>query len=110
MPRSAFLIDFILFTMLIFLLRISPRLFKENYARIVGKNIFKKRVLIVGAGSAGQMMAREIRENERLAAEVVGFVDDDRSKLKMHIMGLPVIGTTEDIPLIVRMMKLMRSL
>lgn len=102
MPRSAFLIDFILFTMLIFLLRISPRLFKENYAKILKKNLYKKRILIVGAGSAGQMMARELRENERLAAEVVGFVDDDKSKLKMDIMGLPVIGTTEDIPLIVK--------
>ncbi|MCA1928091.1 MAG: polysaccharide biosynthesis protein [Calditerrivibrio sp.] len=102
MPRSAFIIDFILFTMAIFILRVSPRLFKENYSKILGKNSYKKRVLIVGAGSAGQMIAREIRGNERLNAEVVGFVDDDPTKLKLKILGLSVIGSSEDIPIIVK--------
>ncbi|MCA1932757.1 MAG: polysaccharide biosynthesis protein [Calditerrivibrio sp.] len=102
MPRSAFIIDFILFTMAIFILRVSPRLFKENYSKILGKNSYKKRVLIVGAGSAGQMIAREIRGNERLNAEVVGFVDDDPTKLKLKILGLRVIGSSEDIPIIVK--------
>ncbi|MCX8084287.1 MAG: polysaccharide biosynthesis protein [Calditerrivibrio sp.] len=102
MPRSAFIIDFFLFTMFIFLLRISPRIFKESYEKFLGKNLTKKRVLIVGAGSAGQMIAREIRENERLQAEVVGFVDDDATKLKTYIQGIQVIGRIEDIPVVVK--------
>jgi len=102
MPRSAFVIDFILFTMLIFILRVSPRFFKESYGRFLGKNVIKKRVLVIGAGNAGQMIAREIRSNERLNAEVVGFVDDDTGKIKTYIEGYPVIGKTEEIPLIVK--------
>lgn len=102
MPRSAFIIDFILFTMGLFILRVSPRLFKENYSKILGKNSYRKRILIVGAGSAGQMIAREIRENERLNSEVVGFIDDDPTKLQLKILGLRVIGRSEDIPIIVK--------
>lgn len=102
MPRTAFIIDFLLFTLLIFLLRISPRILKESYGKLLSKKIDKKRVLIVGAGSAGQMIAREIRENERLNAEVVGFVDDDPTKHKTYIQGSPVIGKIDDIPIIVK--------
>ncbi|MGC8769009.1 polysaccharide biosynthesis protein [Calditerrivibrio sp.] len=102
MPRSAFIIDLFLFTILIFILRVSPRLLKESYGKFLGKKVIKKRVLIVGAGSAGQMIAREIKNNDKLHAEVVGFVDDDARKIKTKILGIPVIGSTEEIPIIAK--------
>jgi FlaA1/EpsC-like NDP-sugar epimerase len=102
MPRSAFIIDLFLFTFLIFILRVSPRLLKESYGKFLGKKVIKKRVLIVGAGSAGQMIAREIKNNDKLHAEVVGFVDDDARKIKTKILGIPVIGSTEEIPIIAK--------
>ncbi|MEF3254381.1 MAG: polysaccharide biosynthesis protein [Deferribacterales bacterium] len=102
MPRSAFIIDFIIFTMIVFFIRIIPRLFRENYYKLIRNKVYKKRVLIVGAGDAGQIIARELRDNERLNAEVIGFVDDDPKKLKLNIQGLKVIGKTDDIPLIVK--------
>ncbi len=59
------------------------------------------RVLIAGAGYAGAMILREVQRNSGLAIHVVGFVDDDREKLRMHIHGIPVLGTREDIPSLV---------
>ncbi|NNJ09073.1 polysaccharide biosynthesis protein [Chloroflexales bacterium ZM16-3] len=55
------------------------------------------RVLIVGAGSAGTMLARELRDNPQLGLDAVGFVDDDPIKRSMIIYSLPVLGCCEDI-------------
>jgi FlaA1/EpsC-like NDP-sugar epimerase len=56
-----------------------------------------KRVLVVGAGAAGQMIAREIAENVSLGMEQVGFVDDDRAKIGTRIHGVKVLGGHEKI-------------
>lgn len=60
------------------------------------------RVLIVGAGRAGILIVREIQHNPQLGFHVVGFVDDDTSKHQMKIYGVPVLGTRDDIPALVR--------
>jgi FlaA1/EpsC-like NDP-sugar epimerase/lipopolysaccharide/colanic/teichoic acid biosynthesis glycosyltransferase len=57
-----------------------------------------RRVLAVGAGEAGAMVAREMRANPQLDMEPVAFVDDDPAKVGMHIQGLPVLGTCAQIP------------
>lgn len=59
------------------------------------------RILIMGAGSAGSMMIRELRENPQLNMEVVGFVDDDPLKLDVRIHGVPVLGSHHEIPRLV---------
>jgi FlaA1/EpsC-like NDP-sugar epimerase len=60
------------------------------------------RVLIIGAGDAGAMILREMQNNPGLGLQAIGFVDDNRAKLHMHIHGVPVLGTREDIPALVR--------
>src|SRR5215211_3356692 len=54
-------------------------------------------VLVVGAGSGGQMVVRELQLNPNLGARAIGFVDDDPAKRGMHSQGLKVLGTTDDI-------------
>jgi FlaA1/EpsC-like NDP-sugar epimerase len=67
-----------------------------------------RRVLIVGAGEAGAMAAREMRANPQLNLEPVAFVDDDPEKHGVHIHGLPVLGGCPDIPRLVRQYRFQR--
>ena len=57
-------------------------------------------ILIVGAGGAGALVARALKDN-RSSLRPIGFADDNIGKLKMHLYGLPVLGTRNDIPNIV---------
>jgi len=57
----------------------------------------RHRVLLIGAGQAGVMVAREIMNRPDLGLQPVGFLDDDPSKLNTSIGGLPVLGRTSDV-------------
>jgi FlaA1/EpsC-like NDP-sugar epimerase len=61
----------------------------------------RRRILIVGAGDAGEKILREILENGRLAYDIVGFIDDDRKKTGRSIHGIPVLGTLADLAALV---------
>jgi len=54
-------------------------------------------VLIVGAGSAGAMVAKELANHPEIGKRAVGFIDDDPSKANSVLMGLPVLGTRDGI-------------
>ncbi|WP_066258440.1 polysaccharide biosynthesis protein [Neobacillus drentensis] len=56
------------------------------------KTINQQRTLIVGAGSAGMMVARQLRISNDSTLNPVGFIDDDQRKLGLDILGIPVIG------------------
>jgi FlaA1/EpsC-like NDP-sugar epimerase len=56
-----------------------------------------KRVLIVGAGEAGQMLVHEIARREPDEYDVVGFLDDDEALAGRTVEGCPVLGTCEDL-------------
>ncbi len=55
-------------------------------------------VLIVGAGTTGQMLAREFLQNPSWEYKPTGFIDDDPRKQGIRIHGLPVLGDRYDIP------------
>jgi FlaA1/EpsC-like NDP-sugar epimerase len=56
-----------------------------------------RRVLIIGAGDAGETLAREIEHRPQLGMKVVGFVDDQRAKWGSHIRGIAVYGPIPEI-------------
>ena len=60
-------------------------------------DIKAKRVLIAGAGEAGQMLARDIRQHPETGIQVIGFVDDDPRKQSLTVRGLPIFGGREKI-------------
>ncbi len=62
----------------------------------------KTRTLIVGAGSAGGMVAEEMRLRPEQGYAAVGFLDDDTAKIGTQVAGLPVLGKTSDLVRIVR--------
>lgn len=61
-----------------------------------------KRTLIIGAGEAGEMVAREMKSHPECGYVPVAFVDDDPNKLKKSILGISVLGTTKNIEKIVK--------
>jgi FlaA1/EpsC-like NDP-sugar epimerase len=57
----------------------------------------RQRALIVGAGDAGETVARDLLRRPQEGIVPIGFVDDDPLKRRTRIHGLPVMGTTHDI-------------
>lgn len=55
------------------------------------------RTLVIGAGSAGEMVAKEIYKNKSLNNIIIGFIDDDNEKVGRQIMGISILGTLDDI-------------
>ena len=56
-----------------------------------------KKILVVGAGSAGEKLLREIRENSEIEYNVVGCIDDDEAKHRQTIHGVTVLGSLDEI-------------
>ncbi len=74
--------------------------FREN-AKFFYQPKHQRRVLIVGAGAAGEKILREIFENYQIPYEVVGFVDDDPVKQGRSIHGVLVLGRIDTMPEII---------
>ena len=64
-------------------------------------NGHKKAVLLIGAGRAGVLTAKEI-QSRGMDLKIKGFVDDDPKKQRSVIQGVKVLGTTRDLPRLVR--------
>jgi len=98
-PRSIFVLDWILCTVLVAGVRFLTRLFREKFRPMPEHR--KKKTLIVGAGEAGVMVLRECRNNPNMNTDIVGFIDDDLTKSHLRIQGIKVLGNRSDIPEIV---------
>ncbi|MFZ1042994.1 MAG: nucleoside-diphosphate sugar epimerase/dehydratase [Anaerolineales bacterium] len=96
MPRSAFGIDWLLSLVLIGGSRFALRILAEQPAT-APRNGKARRALIIGAGDAGALVARELQKSSQLDLTPVGFLDDDRAKQRQEIYGVPVIGLVNDI-------------
>ena len=77
-------------------LRMTIRLYYEEFRTVESGR--PKRLLIVGAGNAGEALLREIHRMPVAEYEVVGFVDDDAGKRGIFIHDLPVLGIVEELP------------
>lgn len=62
----------------------------------------QKRVLIVGAGDAGVLAVRELKNRNYREGRPVGFIDDSPTKQRLQLLGIPVLGTSKDIPRVVK--------
>lgn len=100
-PRSVVLLEAVLFCLGVAGLWL---LYRTACERLRGANGTSagpaRRVLIVGAGAAGERLAREMLRG-RTGFRPVAFADDDPTKLGMTVHGIPVVGVTAQIPEIV---------
>lgn len=101
-PRSVLVLDALFCFLLVSGTRFAIRAWREHYYPMRLSQRSDKKALIVGAGDAGQMIARELRLNEKLRMTAIGFVDDDARKLREKFHGLSVLGLCDDIPKLCR--------
>ena len=95
-PRSVVLLDFLIATAFIGVFRLSKRLYLHLFLRAPTRS--GKATLIVGAGSAGEMIVRDIHRHEMRKYYPMAYVDDDAGKKGMYIRSVKVAGKIEDIP------------
>jgi FlaA1/EpsC-like NDP-sugar epimerase len=102
-PRSVVVMELLLTTCAMTVLRFSPRLawmYRADRRRVRKNGTL--RTLIVGAGVAGDMLRRDLVQSDEHNYRVIGFVDDDRSKWGAIIGGIPVLGGIEGLPRFVK--------
>jgi FlaA1/EpsC-like NDP-sugar epimerase len=100
-PRSVLVFDFVFTLMSVAGVRVLARsLFERPMMHRNGDEDAVdpgRNVLVVGAGDAGRLLIREM-QRQHLGMNPVAMVDDDPSKSHMRMDGVPVVGTTHDIP------------
>ncbi len=98
-PRSVILMEFFLTSAAMATLRFSPRLASGWYVdRQRSRQEGARRTVIVGAGSAGDLLLRDLQRSDEHSYRVVGFVDDDARKIGTYLGGRPVLGRIDDLP------------
>jgi FlaA1/EpsC-like NDP-sugar epimerase len=93
-PRSIFIIDALVCTVLVGASRFWERAFVRAVSSLTGRGD-RRRTLIVGAGRGGRSLLRELRETR--GEQVVGFVDDDQRLARRRLQGVPVLGGLMEI-------------
>jgi len=98
-PRSVFVIDWLLSLMTVGGLRLTLRLIAEirQNQTTAGTVSRSKRILVVGAGDAGAMVVRELQKNPQINLTPVGFLDDNPTKHRQQIHGIPIVGAISDM-------------
>jgi len=102
-PRGVFLIDAALSLVLTGGIRFAARWVQESHStrgvapESTARRRDARRVLVVGAGDAGEMVVRKISKNPANDMRLVGLVDDDPCKRGREIHGVRVLGTCRDI-------------
>ena len=96
-PRSTLLIDYIISLFLIGSFRISKRLVLEGIKSPFKSKEEKVKVLIYGAGGAGEQITRDMQRNKNSNYLPIGFVDDSPAKQGVAIHGIRVLGKGEEI-------------
>jgi FlaA1/EpsC-like NDP-sugar epimerase len=91
-PRSVYVTDGILLICSMSAVRLLRRV-----RRGLGRLGIGKRVLIFGAGDAGEMIVRDMKHRKYYQFDPIGFVDDDPQKVGQRIHGLRVLGTRKDL-------------
>lgn len=98
-PRSVLIIDWILSIILIGGSRFGLRMLAETKNRngSYKKNKVGKNALIIGAGDAGALVAKELQKNPIINLKPIGFLDDNPEKYGQQIHSIPVIGRLKDL-------------
>jgi len=97
-PVSIYILDWLLYIAISGGTRFLMRVLREYNLTEPSR----KRILILGAGDTGEMIVREMRHNREHVYEPVGFIDDNTDNKGLTIHDVPILGTTEMLPEIIK--------
>lgn len=110
LPLGTIALEFLLVLLGILALRTIRRLLFELSERDRYENAGdispRKKTILIGAGNAGNIVIKELKQRIDLGIDVSGFIDDDPRKINTTIQGIKVIGNTAQIPEIVKELKI----
>lgn len=103
-PRSVLVMEFFFSAAGMGALRFTPRFLVGWAAQRQRERSGRPQVrtLIIGAGSAGELLLRDLKRSPEHGYQVIGFVDDNRGKWGSILDGAPILGGIADLPAIVR--------
>jgi len=96
-PRSIYVMDTVLLIGLMGAIRLSRRLYRDS----TQLHASETRVLVYGAGDAGESLVRALKHGPANGFKPVGFLDDDPGKTGLRIHGMRVLGGRQDLSRIV---------
>lgn len=96
MPRSFYIFNWVFLFILLAASRVSIRIFKQFKVKYE-KSGNKRSVMIVGAGSAGALLIKELKYGLG-DSKVVCIIDDNPAKVGKYIHNIPIVGSRNDIP------------
>ncbi len=103
LPRSIYVLAFMLDLLFIGGSRFGYRLVRELFSgrfyaiKRNGHNGHTKKALVIGAGEAGAMVIRELRNHPELDTKPIAILDDNKEKHRRKINGIPVLGSVEKV-------------
>jgi len=92
---------FSIWTLLVLLIGGSRFWWRITRDRFIKAKKNMTNVLIIGAGQAGTVVARQLKNNRDLGLLPAAFIDDDPKKYKLQILDIPVAGTSKDIAAVI---------
>jgi FlaA1/EpsC-like NDP-sugar epimerase len=101
-PRSVYILDWLLCCLVTLGVRIAVRVLVTTHGLRRGADGERSKTLIYGAGTAGLALLWELRQNDSLMCDVVGFIDDDPSKGHLILQGKRVLGNGEALAFLAR--------
>lgn len=99
MPRAYYFMGYILSLILVTAVRFGYRLLRFWAQQMSAKKEDNaERLMIIGAGSAGQMLIKEIMGSDKMHEKVCCIIDDNKEKKGKMLEGIPIVGNRFDIP------------
>ena len=98
-PRTVLVVYPLVLSVLLGAPRLLYRYWKDSRLDFISRAP-SERVLVLGAGKAGEALVRDLRRENRYAA--VGFLDDDAKLRGARVHGVPVLGTLDQLPQLAR--------
>ncbi len=97
--KGIFVIDWLLTNTFLLATRGSFKFFLDTVKR---RSLGGTKTLIYGAGRGGELLLRELLNNEGLRIQPIGFIDDDSLKTGRRLQGFPILGTFNDLDKLVK--------